>query len=510
MLLPQSEVQDAKQPPELKPTTLTTTNHSNQSRKRNRETEEHCKVEDFDSDSCDSSDDTIDEFVSSEDISQSKKPRSFAKSTIDNTAMLGAKHLGLPSMLSIHCSSAIGRPNTRTAEIDELKYVSETSSERSSGNVTVGSLQQMSLELSEDLEEKTASSVANTGPGVNKQSSVEKKLIKPDNHNKNETRNSRTDLLQPSLDLSLVDGSPLQHKGQGKRESDRLIMPNERDNAQLPSDGEEWHLTFDGSSENSNNSLEDKKVIDCKETDKNTNTVDCNKEKDKQQSEGLTPKINSTMVTPPTKRHKTSKKRKKTSRERKRRSHHCKDHREHRDHNDHKDKQTDLLTPVEGDAMASVTPRKLFHEDNSDNEKESPKQRKKSRKSKAKRDKKNVKKAEVVIIDLTQEDDVIQTKAVVTGSTRTDDLIKDAQKGKSRTQGQPCPPSKYINTDHQVTRTFIMEPNIDETEADSDITFYEEGSEHHSILGSPSYLPPTPGRENVASILKRKSIAFSE
>ena len=117
------------------------------------------------------------------------------------------------------------------------------------------------------------------------------------------------------------------------------------------------------------------------------------------------------------------------------------------------------------------------------------------------------------MIDLTQEDEITPTKAVITGVNKIDDVIKDAQKGKSPTQGRPYPNVK--NTDHQLTETRtlipILEPNIeDAAEADSDITFCEEGSEHYSILGSPCYLPPTPGRENVSSILKRKSIAFSE
>ena len=534
ILLPQSEVQDTKQPSELKPTTATTTNHVNQSRKRSRETEEHCKIEECDSDSCDSSDDTIDEFVSSEDISQSKKPKSFAKSSTDTTALLGAKHLGLPSMLSIRYSSAIGRPNTRTAENGELKCIGETSSARSSGSVTVGSLQQMSLELSEEelsLEAKTASCVANTRSGIKKQSNGENKLIKLDKSDKNETGNDRTSLLQPSLDLSLGDGSPSRPTGQGKRESDALMRPDERGNAQLPSDGEEWHLTFDGSSENSNSSLGDKKITDFKievKIAENTNTIDDHKDdftaKDEQQNKQLMPKVDNTMVTPPTKRHKTSKERKKTSRDRKRRSHHRRDHRNRRDHSDHRDHSnhkddrdrcTDLLTPVEGDTMASVAPRKLFHTENSDNKKKSPKQRKRStcRKSKAEKDQKNVSEAGVVI-DLTLEDKIIQTKAVVTGSTKVDDVIKDAWKGKSPTQGQPRQCSNIKNTDHQLTETHtlisILEPNPEDAEADSDITFCEEGSEHYSILGSPSYLPPTPGRENVSSILKRKSIAFSE
>ena len=529
-LLPQSEVQDTKQPSELKPTTTTmTTNHVNQSRKRIRETEEHCKIEDCDSDSCDSSDDTIDEFVSSEDVSQSKKPKSFAKSTTDTTALLVAKHLGLPSMLSICYSSVIGRPNTRTAENGELKCVGETSSARSSGSVTVGSLQQMSLELSEEelsLEDKTASCVANTRSGTKKQSNVE---IKSDKSDKNGTDNIRTALLQPSLDLSLEDCFASQPMGPGKREGDGLMRPDEKGNAQLPNNGEEWHLTFDGSSEeNSNNSLGDKNITDFKiqvQTAENTKAIDDHKNDftaiDEQLNKQLMPEVDDTMVTPPTKRRKTSKERKKTSRDRKRRSHHRRDHRnrrDHRDQSDHKDnrdRRTDLLTPVEGDAMVSATPRKLFHTENSDKKKKSPKQRKRStcRKSEAEKDQKSIKEADVVI-DLTLEDKITQTKAVVTGSTKIDDVIEDAQKGKPPTQGPPrqCPNVK--NTDHQLTKTHTLisnlEPNLEDAEADSDITFCEEGSEHYSILGSPSYLPPTPGRENVTSILKRKSIAFSE
>lgn len=526
MLLPQSEVQDTKQPSELKPqlppsvTSSMATNRGNLSRKRVRETEEHCKIEDCDSDSCDSgsSDDTIDEFVSSEDVSQHrKKPKSFAESTTENAALLSVKHLGLPSMLAIRYSSAIGRPNTRktTESGGELKcYISETSSARSSGSVTVGSLQQMSLELSEEelsIEHKTASvGVANAGHGtfVKRQANVENELIKPDKSDKIEAANDRTDLLQPSLDLSLEDGFPSRlPMGLGKGENDDLLRLNQRGSGQLSSDGEEWHLKFDGSSEeNSNCSLREKKVTDCKI--ENTKATDDGK--DDQQSEHTTPKVDNTMVTPPTKRRKTSKERKKTSKSRKKRSHHHRHHRDHRDHSDHKDdrdRHTDLLTPLEGDTMASATPRKLFHGDNSDNKKESPRQRKRSRGSKVERDLKSIKE-ENVVIDLTQDDEI---KADVTDNTKVNDGI---QKGESLTQGQPhqCPNIK--NTDHQSTEIHtlipILEPNLGDAEANSDITFCEEGSEHYSILGSPCYLPPTPGRENVSSILKRKSIAFSE
>ena len=510
MLLPQSEVQDTKQPSELKPAT---TNHVNQSRKRSRETEDHCKVEDFDSDNCDSSDDTIDEFISSEDISQTKKPRCF---TSGNNLLLGSKHLSLPSMLSIHCSSAIGLPNTLAAKNGELKHVSETSSARSSGSVTVGSLQQTSLELSEDessVEEKTTKSAANSKTDVKEKSKIEKKSIKQSDPNKNVTDNVKIDILQPSLDLSLGDSSPSQHKEQGNSESDGIMRSDERGKDQLPSDGEEWHLAFDGSSEeeSSRNSLDDKKFPKCKDDLRTINHTkdieDLRKEdlttKIEEQNELLTPKAGHTMITAPTKRHKTCKERKKSSRERKRRSHH------------HKDKQTDLSTPVDGELIVSTTPRKLFHGNKSDNKKESQKQRKKSKKSKAERDRRKFKEADDVI-DLTQENDTTctRTKTVVTGSTKTDDVIKDRQKGEYPTQGQPCPPTDLRNTDHQLieahTLNLIVEPKLDETEADSDITFCEEGSEHYSILGSPSYLPPTPGRENVTSILKRKSIAFSE
>lgn len=532
MLLPQSEVQDAKQPSEQKapppPTTTTVTaNRGNQSRKRGREAEEHCKIEDCDSDSGDSSsDDTIDEFVSSEDISQSKRPRSFATSTADNTALLGAKHLlGLPSMLSIRCSSAIGRPSTRR-NAENGGVLGETSSARSSGSVTVGSLQQMSLDLSEEElshEDKTAPCVAtcNTGPGtscVKKQSEVESESIKPDKCDKVEADNNRTDILQPSLDLDCARSRPT---GQGKRGSDTIMRPNERGNSQLPCDGEEWHLTFDGSSEeNSNSSLRDKKVTNEVENPKVVESDDHNVPKDEQQSERVTPKVDDTMVTPPTKRHKTSKERKKTSRDRKKRSHHRRDHRNRRDHSDHRDhnkddreRHTDLLTPVEGDVMTSATPRKLFHSDNSDNKKAIPKRRKTSRKGKAERDRKTIKEA-YVVIDLTQEDEDTQTKAVVTGRTKVEsgDVIKDAQKGKTPTQGQPHHHVDVKNTDHQLTEIRTLVSNAEDAEADSDITFCEEGSEHYmySILGSPCYLPPTPGREDVSSILKRKSIAFSE
>ena len=531
MLLPQSEVQETKQPSELKPQlplsvrSSMAANCGNCSRKRGRETEEHCKIEDCDSDSCDSgsSDDTIDEFVSSEDISQQrKKPNSFTKSTTDNVALLSAKHLGLPSMLAIRYSSAIGRPNTRkaTENGDELKcYIGETSSARSSGSVTVGSLQQMSLELSEEelsLEDKTSSvSVANAGHSthVKKQSNVENETTKLDKSDKIEADNHRTDLLQqPSLDLSLEAGFPSRlPTGLGKGESSGLMRSNERGSGELPSDGEEWHLRFDGSSENSNSSLGDKKVTDFK--------VENTKATDDQQNEHATPKVDNTIVTPPTKRRKTSKERKKTGKSRKKRSHHHRHHRNHRDHSDrrdhgdHKDdreRHTDLLTPVEGDTMTSATPRKLFHGDNSDNKKESPRQRKRSRGSEVERDLKSIKE-ENIVIDLTQDDEITQTKPDITGSTKVDD---DVQKEESPTQGQPhqCPDIK--NTDHQLTeiRTLIpiLEPNLEDAEADSDITFCEEGSEHCSILGSPCYLPPTPGRENVSSILKRKSIAFSE
>ncbi len=526
MLLPQSEVQDTKQPSELKlplptaTTSLMAANRGNHSRKRGRETEERCKIEDCDSDSCDggSSDDTIDEFVSSEDISQQRKnPKSFAKSTTENAAVLGAKHLGLPSMLSIQYSSAIGRPSMRKTVAEnegELKcYIDETGSARSSGSVTVGSLQQMSLELSEEelsLKDKTANfCVADAGHGtrVKKQSNVENEVIKLEKSDKIEAGNDKTDLLQqPSLDLSLEDGSTSRRPtGLGKRESDELMRPSERGSGQLPSDGEEWHLMFDGSSEeNSNCSLREKKAMDYKTENMHMKAAD------DQPSERSTPNVDNAMVTPPTKRRKTSKERKKTSRSRKKKSHHHRHHRNHRDHSDHKDGReirTDLLTPVERDTTTSATPRKLFHSDNSSDKKENPKERKRSGESKAERDLKNVKEANVVI-DLTQDDEITQTKTVITGSTKVDE---DVQKGESPPQGQPRPYPNIKNTDHQFRPLIpILEPNLEEAEADSDITFCEEGSEHYSILGSPCYLPPTPGRENVSSILKRKSIAFSE
>ena len=549
LLLPQSEVQDVRQPSsELRPTM---TDRANQSIKRNRDTtKERCKVEDLDSDSCSGSDDTIGEFISSEDISQSEKARTFSKSTDNGKALLGSRHLGLPPMLSMRCSSAGGQQTSAAAKIrvGEMECVSGGSSaQRSSGSVTVGSLQQTSLELSEEelaVADKAGRGVANTESGTWEQPDLEKESRKWDNRGKSTTVSKKHDLLQPSLDLSLKDlssssphlkdrkrddgGSGISderlHEAQSlsqpsldlKKGSDGLMRSDEGGKIKLPVDEEEWHLTFDGTSEDEDYSLGDDEVVesrtvnvgretDCRESE-NVNT------KDGQRDHQLTPKVGSTTsVTPSTKRHKTSKERKRTIRERTKKPHQDREHRHRRA------QQTDLSTPVELDMIATVTPRKLFHKrcKSAEDKKVSQNSEKKSRKSGRDRDLKLSKEAAVVIIDLTQEDEVMHTK---TGSTCTeiDDVSKNTCKGNSPTQGQPHPlslistPDHQLKTsDHQLTETNISR-NLNDSEADSDITICEEGSGHCSILYSPSYLPPTPGRENVTSILNRKSIAFSE
>ena len=532
MLLPQSEVQAPKQLPEAKPKTK---NHTTQSaRKRSREyikEEEHCRVDCFDSDSCASSDDTIDEFISSEDLSEANR-RTFSRVNDKSSASLSSKVLGLPSMLSTRYTSAIGRTNqSLAAKIgEELKRVSESRS--SSGSITVGSLEQTSLELSDDSnsEETTTvttriskSGTTNAGSGTaivttnksgttttsvrgdNSQARQGKELIDRegcvDKIEKESSNEQGLTLLQPSLDLSLDDCSPfkLERRNDRARENDRKIKDGRcgrKEKELLPAAcEEEWHLTLECSSE------EEKKMdtsSECTNNQKDITMID-----ETHDTKPLTPKSGDSAVLPPAKR-------KKRSRERKRRSHH---HRE----------QTDLSTPVEGEMVATTTPRKLFHE--RELKKNCVKKdRKKHRKSKSEAEKNKVK--ETKIIDLTQDDDEeLNQTAVVTG---INDVINKEKKGKSPTQNRP--PAKTSNYDHHSDKTsnnnnrmdqaissssnFIPEPKLEidhELEVDSDITFCEECSENTTdTLGSPFYLPPTPGRENVSSILKRKSIAFSD
>ena len=478
-LLPQSQVQDPKQLTEK-----LTTNHKTQSKERkrdNKETEDHHnELDDFDSDNCDSSDDTIDEFVSSEDISQTNQ-RTFSRA--GDKVPLGSRHLGLPSMLSIHYNSAIGLSSTVATRSGELKRVSGTSSARSSGSITVGSLQQTSLELSDDssCEEHIAATA------VGETSDQRSKLMKEDNPGNRES-NEKDGLLQPSLDLSLEDCSPSRHN-RHKENDNNQTLKNGKD--QL-SGGEEWHLMLDCSSE-------EEKSIDGKNfTDQKEDVHVTMSRTGSELREELTPKSADSTITPPAKRRKSS-------RERKRRKSHLR-----RGH-------TDLLTPVEGEMTTSTRPKKLFHEDKS--KKKSPKIKKKKRKSRSERNRKRLK--ETIVIDLTQEDGSIdlEQETGVTGITEPNYVINDKQKGKSPTEGRPHSHSK--NTDHQQTETpgrvnLVSSDSI--PEIDSDVTFCEDpaGSESYSnvsdVLGSPSYmyLPPTPGRENVASILNRKSIAFSE
>ena len=567
MLLPQSEVQAPKQLPEAKPKTKTQTTQS--ARKRSREyikeeEEKHCRVDCFDSDSCASSDDTIDEFISSEDLSEANR-RTFSRVNDKSSGSLSSKVLGLPSMLSTRYTSAIGRPNkSLAAKIgEELKRVSESRS--SSGSITVGSLEQTSLELSDDSNsEETAtvttcisksgttnagsgtaivttnksgttnagsgtaivttnkSGTTNAGSGTaivttnksgtttasvrgdNSQARQGKELIDRDGCvDKIEKDNSNEQgltLLQPSLDLSLDDCSPfkLERRNDRARGNDRKIKDGRggrKEKELLPAVcEEEWHLTLECSSE------EEKKMdtsSECTNYQKYLTMVD-----EPHDTKPLTPKSGDSAVLPPAKR-------KKRSRERKR--HH---HRE----------RTDLSTPVEGEMVATTTPRKLFHE--RELKKDSVKKdRKKHRKSKSEAEKNKVK--ETKIIDLTQDDDdeELNQTAVVTG---INDVINKEQKGKSPTQKRP--PTQTSNSDHHSDETsnnnnrmeqaissssnFIPEPILEidhELEVDSDITFCEECSENTTdTLGSPFYLPPTPGRENVSSILKRKSIAFSD
>ena len=93
-------------------------------------------------------------------------------------------------------------------------------------------------------------------------------------------------------------------------------------------------------------------------------------------------------------------------------------------------------------------------------------------------------------------------------------------------------PNLSLNNDHHrmCTKTDqrlrVLEPDViiiddsaqsssnssipSQLEKDSDTTFYDdESSIPEGVAGSPLFLPPTPGREEVSSILQRRSIAFS-
>lgn len=501
MLLAQSKVQDPKQLPEPK----LTTRNSSQRRKRSRdnsnlETEqEHCNVERFDTDGCNSSDDTIDEFISSEDISQANR-MTFSRSTDNGKSLLNdQKLLGLPSMLSTNYTSAIGHPSALWAAKNGSDGLTSV---RSSGSVTVGSLEQTSLELSEDSTPEESVAVTNckmsdssvgskeqsqTGRGKDAKEREISSKIKDDGNEKGLL------LLQPSLDLSLGECSPVKHEPKLRENATKKEKVAESGTHKLYVEEDEWHLTLECSSEEEKKSF----VIDTsgngisKSTSAQNNSIAVGKQLNVNHEE-LTPKVADSTVPPPAKRHKRSS-------ERKRRSRHGRE-------------QTDLSTPVEGDMAAMATPRKLFHKSNSKKSDSPKKQKKRHRKMKSKKDKEETK--EIEIIDLTQDDDNdvggchIQ-KHVVTGNTKTNNVMGGVHKRKPPSFVGPHPE----NHDHHSSIRTCNKKNELDSEVDCDITFCEdlEGPEATSdTLGSPFYLPPTPGREDVTSILERKSIAFSD
>ena len=536
MLLPQSEAQETVNQQQLSEFKVTV-NRTSQLRKRLRdvnysetvtEEKEDIMVGDFHSDSCSSSDDTIDEFISSEDPSQSNT-RTFSRST--DKALFGPKLLGLPSMLATQYRSAIGFATSTlvTKVTSETNHVSDTSSVRSSESITVGSLEQTSLELSKDsaTEDGAVPRCGTSAAAVE----VEKDCQTGDGAEAVENQDSSGKLesccgkesgvlLQPSLDLSLEDSLPPQFDRKCKErtsERDKSAWSSLGNKEQL-SEEHEWHLELECSSEEPVLAVGDNNRSMCQTKGAELETISgpC--------GEQLTPKTGDSTTRPPSaKRHKTSRERKSKS---KRRSHHYhEDGRHHREHTHHCRDHADLSTPVEGDMVAATSPKKLFHESKSDRKKEClEQQRKKCRKSKSERDRKKFKETEV--IDLTQDDGNNKQETVVTGITKANDVISSGtQKGKSLiTQDHPHPSYHSKHIDHQTsteTNVHIMEPVFKaitepklDNDVDSNITFCEEGSEIYSnasdMLSSPFYLPPTPGRENVASILERKSIAFSD
>ena len=508
MLLPQSQVQAPRQHPSK--INSSKTNQSNHSTKTTCVKKSREDVEAFDSEEGTSSDDTIDEFISSEDVSQINQ-RLFSKSTVDKTTAFDSMLLGLPSMLSTRHRKTIGVPSNAsvTTRVGGDCSTSETSSVKSSsGSATVGSLQQSSLDL--DLSEESTHNEHGTMAAATDGTA--------DGGGTRPTRNEADGsgcgdgcglgLQQPSLDLSFDDSSESpscyseeKEKNEEGGDSNKLTVCSAggRESEQLSIE-EEWHLTLECSSEE-----EKRSVVGVIESNGRTSSgcPDFSKMVGEPANDVLdvTPKADDSIATPPAKRRRRSRERKKKP---------------------HSELEcTDLLTPIEGEMLTTaITPRKLFHKSSSKIEtKQNEKKRKKVRKSKTERDREKFK--DVEVIDLTQEEDEDETRQTcsdvvketgVTGTNKLDDVIN---KGKSPKQCTPPPPPPHTKTaDHhsnfKVTpdsSISIPGPKVD-GEADSDITFCEDDS--GSYGGSPFYLPPTPGREKVNSILTRKSIAFSD
>ena len=489
-LLPQSEVQDPKQLPDVKSATNCWTKKS---RVKKNERED-IEAIDSDGEGEEGSDDTIDDFISSEDVSQTKQ-RTFSKST-DDTTTLDSKVLSLPSMLSTRYTRTIGLPSNASVTKISSDYSESSSVKSSSGSATVGSLQQTSLELDSSEgstrdENGTAASIvggAVAGGGLTRIDGGGKEC-KGASGNEAASGSggggSSRGLEQPSLDLSFdesSESSPQKKDGGGEGKS---TMCDERDKDR-PSFGEdvEWHLTLECSSEDEKRSTVAIVYGNSKQSnsfhDDSKVTSACNNPLDEELRD--TPKADDSTFTPPAKRKKRSRERKRESR--------------------HQGGCTDLSTPVEGEELATpITPKRLFPKSPSEvTEQREKEKRKRSRKSKAERDKRKFENVEV--IDLTQDEGSGFVKVAGVTGTKTDDVII---KGKSPKQGKFLPPHTE-NTDHHPN--FINSSNLHVNEPDSDITFCEEDS--GSYTGSPFYLPPTPGREDVNSILTRKSIAFSD
>ena len=491
-LLPQSEVQDPKQLSDVKSATNCWTKRSPV--KKNEK--EDIKAFDSDGGGEEESDDTIDDFISSEDVSQTKQ-RTFSKST-DDTTTLDSKVLGLPSMLSTRYTRTIGLPSNASVTKVSSDYSESSSVKSSSGSATVGSLQQTSLELDSSEgstrdENGTAASIVGGAVASGGLTQIDGGGKECKGASGNEAASgcggggggSSRGLEQPSLDLSFDESSESSSQKKDGGGEGKSTMCDEREKDR-PSFGEvvEWHLTLecssedekrstmaaaDGNGKQSNSFHDDSKVTSACINPFNEELRD-------------TPKADDSTFTPPAKR-------KKRSRERKRESH-------------HQGRCTDLSTPVEGEELATpITPKRLFPKSPSEvTEKREKEKRRKSRKTKAERDKRKFENVEV--IDLTQDEGIDFVKVAGVTGTKADNVII---KGKSPKQGKFLPPHTE-NTDHHPH--FINSSNLHVNEPDSDITFCEEDS--GSYTGSPFYLPPTPGREDVNSILTRKSIAFSD
>ena len=142
----------------------------------------------------------------------------------------------------------------------------------------------------------------------------------------------------------------------------------------------------------------------------------------------------------------------------------------------------------------------------------------------------NLSEAVIEYIDLTEDDDGLTTSTKVDGGERQRDETKQApdlhrRKGRSVNTISPTQVNRKLDSEHRNVPGGSPHPDVvflSDTQSSGDTSTPQQcltGSDSESdseclvsngthSLGSPLFLPPTPGREGVESIMNRKSIAF--